>query len=245
MQYMLALSFLSTFTVSSAVLRKHRLSRGLQGIPTNPSFLPREDFSQDTSQAAARFPENLPADVNTSPGKSAAWPLTRRKGAEPSAGRQSRREQPGRWVGRRRAVWGVSWCHLGGFSSSFSSSSSSSSQYVTLFSPHLQQRRLCSATDTDVTVMQTELTNGGSPAPSQAAPAGTWSLSSLRGMTMWRRDVEHHSKNGPHQMGDHCIFCAVLERRSFLSVLAPGLAWFWMSSVLTRGLFTWWEIRSF
>ncbi|XP_075878781.1 uncharacterized protein LOC142885886 isoform X2 [Nelusetta ayraudi] len=28
--------------------------------------------------------------------------------------------------------------------------------------------------------MQTELTNGGSPAPSQAAPAGTWSLPSMR-----------------------------------------------------------------
>lgn len=47
---------------------------------TNLSSIPREGFH--TSQAAAQFPEDLPADVNTSPGKYAAWPLTGRNHRE-------------------------------------------------------------------------------------------------------------------------------------------------------------------
>lgn len=62
----------------SAVLRKHHLSRGLLGVTNKPIVHPQRGLSQHTSQAAARFLENLPADVNTSPGKYAAWPLTRR-----------------------------------------------------------------------------------------------------------------------------------------------------------------------
>lgn len=70
-KFSLSVPFPSNFTISPAVFRKHHLSRGRLQVKDKPFVHPQRWFSHD-----AQFPEDLPANVNTSPEKYAAWPLT-------------------------------------------------------------------------------------------------------------------------------------------------------------------------